>query len=401
MSSTPLAFSVSTTSARSSRLISGSSCAARSRCSRSVQSRSAKPRRGAPRAARPLIGGGPADFFHEQRIDAAIRIEPRDARQPAIDHHAHAVDGQRGLRDVRGDDDLPLPVVRQRRILIGHGQLPMQRQHHEFRAHARTPHRLDRAVDLVRARHENEHVSLGHAGQPLQFIGGDIPDRDILGAVRLAAGTRSPPERRGPRSAAWRRAPGNWSSCAVSSVADMTISFRSGRAACWRSSARASVISPYKCRSWNSSKMIAATPVSFGSCRSCRSSTPSVTKRIFVFGGDHAVEADLVADFLPELRPALLRHARRQHARGQPAGLQHDHLALAQQPVIQQHLRHLRRFAGAGGRLQDQAGSARAAPPRGRARVRRWEGPADSSESYETKIRIKITSKIKAGTQNS
>ena len=79
---TPLAFSVSTTSARSSRRTSGSSCAARSPCSRSVQSRRQTPGRGAARAAGALIRAGAADALDEQRVDAAVRIEARHLRQP-------------------------------------------------------------------------------------------------------------------------------------------------------------------------------------------------------------------------------------------------------------------------------------------------------------------------------
>ena len=96
-------------------------------------------------------------------------------------------------------------------------------------------------------------------------------------------------------------------------------------------------------------------PASFGSCRSWRRRTPSVTKRIFVCGGDDAIEADLVADFLAERGAALLGDARGEHAGGEAAGLEHDDLARAQEAVIEQDLRDLRRFAGAGGSLEDEA----------------------------------------------
>ena len=70
-------------------------------------------------------------------------------------------------------------------------------------------------------------------------------------------------------------------------------------------------------------------------------------------GGD-LVEPDLVADFVAEPHAALLRHARREHPRRQPARLQHDDLAFLREAVIEQNLRHLRRFARARRRLQDQ-----------------------------------------------
>ena len=40
-------------------------------------------------------------------------------------------------------------------------------------------------MNLVRARHEDEDIALGGAGEPLQLIRGHVPDRDILRAVGL------------------------------------------------------------------------------------------------------------------------------------------------------------------------------------------------------------------------
>ena len=43
-------------------------------------------RRSATGATGALFGGRAADFFDEQCVDAAARIEARDARQSAVDH---------------------------------------------------------------------------------------------------------------------------------------------------------------------------------------------------------------------------------------------------------------------------------------------------------------------------
>ena len=51
-------------------------------------------RRGAARAARALIGGRLGNFVNEQRVDAAVRIVTRDAREAGIDHQPHAVNCQ-------------------------------------------------------------------------------------------------------------------------------------------------------------------------------------------------------------------------------------------------------------------------------------------------------------------
>jgi hypothetical protein len=73
-----------------------------------------------------------------------------------------------------------------------------------------------------------------------------------------------------------RRAP-------VSRVADITTIRRSGRVVAWICLARASEMSPYRWRSWNSSKMRTLTPLREGSNDIRRSRIPSVTKRILVF----------------------------------------------------------------------------------------------------------------------
>ena len=72
-----------------------------------------------PGAAGALIGGGAADFFHEQGVDAAVGIEARDAGQAAVDDDAHAIDGEGGFGDIRGDDDLALAIAGEGGILIG------------------------------------------------------------------------------------------------------------------------------------------------------------------------------------------------------------------------------------------------------------------------------------------
>ena len=58
-------------------------------------------RRGTPRAARALVRARHRNFLDHQRIDPAVRIEPRHARQPAVDHRRHSVNRQRGLRHIR------------------------------------------------------------------------------------------------------------------------------------------------------------------------------------------------------------------------------------------------------------------------------------------------------------
>jgi hypothetical protein len=68
----------------------------------------------------------------------------------------------------------------------------------------------------------------------------------------------------------------------------------------------------------------------------------------------HVLKPDLVTDFLAEFHAQLGCDARGEQTRGEPAWLQNDHLARVEQSVLEQHLWHLRGFAGAGGRGQDE-----------------------------------------------
>ena len=74
-----------------------------------------------------------------------------------------------------------------------------------------------------------------------------------------------------------------------------------------------------------------------------------------VFFEVDVLEADLVADFVAEPAAAFESDARGEQPRGEAARLQDDDFAVAEQPAIEQDLRHLGGFSGAGRRLQDQA----------------------------------------------
>ena len=53
------------------------------------------------------------------------------------------------------------------------------------------------------------------------------------------------------------------------------------------------------------------------------------------------LEPNLIAHFAPEFHAQFLRHARSQQSRREPARLENDNLAVAEQSVLEQHLRHL------------------------------------------------------------
>src|ERR1700722_12607171 len=65
------------------------------------------------------------------------------------------------------------------------------------------------------------------------------------------------------------------------------------------------------------------------------------------------LESNLLSDFVAKFAAAFPSHPRRHSPGGNPARLQ-DHDTAGTPSAVQQHLRNLRRFAGAGGSNQHQ-----------------------------------------------
>ena len=156
-----------------------------------------------------------------------------------------------------------------------------------------------------------------------------------------------------------------------SRVADMTSRRSSGARLARASRHSARPRSACRLRSWNSSKMTAATPSSAGSDCSIRVSTPSVTHLDARGARDARVETHAVADGVADALAERLRHARGDRTRGQAPRLEHQQLPPAHPRLSEQRQRHHRALAGAGRGLQHRGGmgtqrgaSAAAAPPR-------------------------------------
>ncbi len=140
----------------------------------------ANTRRRAPGAAGALVGRGHGNLLDQQRVDAAVRIETRHARQAAIHDHRHAVDGQRGFGDVGRHDDLARVVAGDGAVLLIGRQFAVERKTDEAAQGVRTLDVLHRAADLVRARHEDKDVALRLRGHALAFARGHGPDRIVF-----------------------------------------------------------------------------------------------------------------------------------------------------------------------------------------------------------------------------
>ncbi len=127
-----------------------------------------------------------ADFFDEERVDAAIRIVTRNARQSAVNHQPDPIDGEGRFGDIGGNDDLALLVARDGGILVARGKFAVQRKQDEAAGFARVPDGLDGLRNLESAGHENQHVTLA-AGIDVsaEGIGGLFPNRTLVGVRRV------------------------------------------------------------------------------------------------------------------------------------------------------------------------------------------------------------------------
>ena len=107
-SRTPAAASASTVSARSARAISGASRSGRALEVRLRVEAEADAGPGAPGAPGALRRAGPADGLDAQRREAAPGRVGGHAGEARVDDRGDAVDRDRGLGDVGGEDELPL-----------------------------------------------------------------------------------------------------------------------------------------------------------------------------------------------------------------------------------------------------------------------------------------------------
>ena len=131
-------------------------------------------RRRAPGATAALVGGGARDPQRFEPAHAGGGVEALAALEAGIDDDAHAVDGEAGLGEVRGDDDLaaPLRVGLQGGVLGGSREVAVERQHDEALRRQDGLQRRGHAADfagtgqeregVARVRLERLHDAVGH-----------------------------------------------------------------------------------------------------------------------------------------------------------------------------------------------------------------------------------------------
>ena len=115
----------------------------------------------APGTAGALVGRSLGDGHHVQPRETAVGIEARLARQAAVDHHAHAGQGDRGFGDIGRQHHPATAIGRwlQHPRLLLHRQFAVQGQHLGIgRQRGRFQRRLH-PRDLALAGQEHQHIA--------------------------------------------------------------------------------------------------------------------------------------------------------------------------------------------------------------------------------------------------
>ena len=142
----------------------------------------AESRRGAPRTACTLGCGGGADFFDKKRIDAAIRVVAGHSCEARVNDERHAIDRQRCLGDIGGDDHFSAMGAVHSAVLLGSGEFSMQRQNGA--PPSKPPLQLaDGALDFIGPGHEDKHIAIGALKVLGDCIGRCFPDRLVFRVV--------------------------------------------------------------------------------------------------------------------------------------------------------------------------------------------------------------------------
>ena len=151
----------------------------------------------APRPAPPLIDIGARRADGLQPRQPEIGLEHRHARKPAVDHDAHAVDGQRSLGDRGGEHDLA-PARRRfgdGAVLLGAIQRAVKRREIDVGGKAALGQQRGDAGDFALPRQKDQDGALFLGQRPPRGAGDLLLDADVGIAAEIARLDRKGPAR--------------------------------------------------------------------------------------------------------------------------------------------------------------------------------------------------------------
>ncbi len=173
----------------------------------------------APRAPRALHGARTAHARDQQPRQPRPRRVRRHAREPRIDDGRHALNRHRSLGDVGRKNQLPPLRGPHGRVLLGRGQLAVQRQDEQSVLGGDALALALRFTDRRRARQEDEHVPVQpfrdeppHRRLDLNFQRPLVVPREVFDGHVVTSALRNAAPRSRPGSArrARRRASRTW-----------------------------------------------------------------------------------------------------------------------------------------------------------------------------------------------
>ncbi len=307
----------------------------------------AEPGRLASGAAGPLVGGGPRDLDRRQAVESGGRIESLLSRQAAVDHRPHALDRHRGFRQVGGQDDTPPRAPAQGGVLLGAGQVAVQRIEVEVGPRSGLDEERLGAGDLGAAGQKRKQVAVGLSRGATHRIGHLLLERTVIGAFEQAN-----LDRVDPAGAANHRCviePGCQRLDVEGGRHDEQMQIRPGLAAhppgegqCEVRGQGAFVELVEDQRGDAIEERVALQPAQQHALG--REHHPAV-------GAESPLEPDPPADFAPERPAALVGNPARRRARRDPPRLDDDDLTGAGQ-CVGERWRHAGGLAGSRGRVQ-------------------------------------------------
>ncbi|GAO02033.1 hypothetical protein PSR1_00900 [Anaeromyxobacter sp. PSR-1] len=313
-----------------------------------------------PRAAGapgPLRRRGAADLLHLERGQAGPGRVRGDPGEAGVHHRHHAVDGDRGLGHVGGEDHLAARSRPHRAILLLRRQVAVQRQHVHAGAGGPGGERLAGAADLGRAGQEHEHVAVQALAvqaphRPRHaLLQPQVRRRRLLRREVLHRDLEAPPLRAERRRAQERR---HRAGVERGRHRD-ELQIGAGRA-----------LEPPEEREREVALQVALVELvehhrADAGERGLGEQAPGQEPLGHVADAGararHLVEPHLVADRLAGPLAQLLGHPPGGHAGGEPPRLEHHHLARAGQPGLVQRARHAGGLPRAGGRLDHERGA--------------------------------------------
>jgi hypothetical protein len=140
---------------------------------------------GASGAASALVGGGLADFFYQESVDAAIGVVTWNTSKATVDDAADAVDGKGGFGDVGGDDDFAFVVACHSGVLIVGRKFAVEGKEDEAPGFVGVTDGFDGLGNFEASGHEDENIAFcSGQDEVAERLGGLVPDGSFVYVTR-------------------------------------------------------------------------------------------------------------------------------------------------------------------------------------------------------------------------